>query len=87
MFAHHEKHHQDVIRVIVSSEVSFDDAIKSNIAEVQAHHEDLDFKTFEVVQMQGTIKHEDGKAAVKLFQVVLDIAGTHEHGHHGHDHD
>ncbi|MEM1206567.1 MAG: dodecin family protein [Acidobacteriota bacterium] len=75
MFALNENRHQDVLRVIVSSDKSFDDAVRDGLPEVQKHHPHIAMKTFEAVQLQGTI--ENGE--VQYFQVVLDIAGVHEH--------
>ncbi|MEO1375533.1 MAG: dodecin domain-containing protein, partial [Cyanobacteria bacterium J06635_10] len=49
--------HQDVIRIIASSNISFDEAVKEGIKELKqgGKHDDLEFQTFEVVQLQGTI--------------------------------
>jgi flavin-binding protein dodecin len=77
MHASHENRHQDVIRVIVSSDKSFDEAVRKGIPDVDKDHPELEFKAFEVVQLQGVIR--DGE--VKVFQVVLDVAGFHKHDH------
>ncbi len=77
MFALNENRHQDVLRVIVSSKTSFDDAVRDGIPQVQKDHPEIDMRTYEAVQLQGTIR----KGKVRVFQVVLDIAGIHEHDH------
>ena len=77
MFALNENRHQDVLRVIVSSEESFDDAVRNGVPQVQKDHPEIEMRTYEAVQLQGTIKNGD----VQVFQVVLDIAGIHKHGH------
>ena len=83
MYALTENIHQDVLRVIVSSDQSFDDAVRDGIPQVQADHPEIEMRTYEVVQLQGTIM----QGQVQLFQAVLDIAGPHKHDHgHGHDH-
>ncbi|MEM9680241.1 MAG: dodecin domain-containing protein [Bacteroidota bacterium] len=65
MLANHGIEHQDVIRIIGSSTSSFDDAVKNGISTIKEGHAGtprahLKFVSFEVVQMQGTIK-DDGK--------------------------
>ena len=77
MFALTENRHQDVLRVIVSSDKSFDDAVRYGVPQVQKDHPEIEMRTFEAVQLQGTIKGGD----VQVFQVVLDIAGIHKHDH------
>ncbi|MEM8962249.1 MAG: dodecin domain-containing protein [Acidobacteriota bacterium] len=77
MFASHENRHQDVLRAIVSSETSFDDAVRDGIPEIAHDHPELEFKTFEAVAFQGVIRDDN----VKVFQVVIDIAGFHKHSH------
>ncbi|MEM1319830.1 MAG: dodecin domain-containing protein [Bacteroidota bacterium] len=86
MLAKHSAEHQDVIRIIGSSPNSFDEAVKNGIATIKEGHEGtprakLDFITFEVVQLQGTIKDS---TEVALYQAVLDVVGVHHH--HDHDH-
>lgn len=82
MLAKHTIEHQDVIRIIGSSENSFDEAVANGIATIKEGHAgtpraELDFVTFEVVQLQGTI---DG-TQVALYQAVLDVVGVHHHHH------
>ena len=81
MYALTENRHQDVLRVIVSSDKSFDDAVRDGIPQVQADHPEIEMRTYEAVQLQGTIQ----EGQVQYFQVVLDIAGIHKHDH-DHDH-
>ena len=71
--------HQDVIRIIASSNKSFDDAVKEGIKELKKgpSHKDLEFKTYEVVQLQGTIRDHGDSCEAEFYQVVLDAAGVH----------
>ena len=85
MLARPTLEHQDVIRIIGSSKNSFDEAVKNGIATIKEGHHGtprahLDFVSFEVVQLQGSI--EDGgskKPQVHLYQAVLDVVGVHHH--------
>ena len=82
MLATHKSEHQDVIRIITYSDKSFDDAVKNGIAELVngPHHKNLHFTNFEVVQLQGSIKYPSANTCqVDIFQVVMDVAGTHKH--------
>ncbi len=83
MHGSNENVHQDVIRIIASSERSFDDAVKKGIQELKKgkFHRDLEFVSYEVVQFQGTIQDDKDLdlCEAKLFQVVLDVAGVHKH--------
>lgn len=81
MYASNKCEHQDVIRVVVSSDKSFDDAVAQGIREVQKVHHDFKFQTYEVVNMQGTIKYDGEEPGCEFFQVVLDLAGVHSHDH------
>ncbi len=74
--------HQDVIRIIASSDRSFDDAVKAGIKELKngEFHQDLEFVSYEVVQLQGTIKDTGKSCEAEFYQVVLDVAGVHKHG-------
>lgn len=81
MLSNHGIEHQDVIRIIGSSENSFDEAVANGIATIKEGHqgsprEHLDFVTFEVVQLQGVIK---GSKEVALYQAVMDVVGVHKH--------
>ncbi|GEM_PF-1786721 len=93
MLAKHTIDHQDVIRIIGSSTRSFDDAVRKGIASIKHGHQGtprdhLDFVTFEVVQLQGTIDSEGKNPQVSLYQAVLDVVGVHHHhGGDNHDHD
>lgn len=73
--------HQDVIRIIASSDDSFDDAVKQGIKELKKgkFHQDLEFVSYEVVQLQGTIKDHGDSCEAEFYQVVLDVAGVHKH--------
>jgi len=95
MLVKHTAEHQDVIRIIGSSENSFDEAVENGIKTIKEGHQgtpraELDFVSFEIVQMQGTIKKGDTiKPEVKLYQAVIDVVGVHKHhddDDHGHDH-
>ena len=76
-----ENVHQDVIRIIASSHDSFDDAVKQGIKELKKgeFHQELEFVSYEVVQLQGTIKDSGNSCAAEFYQVVLDVAGVHKH--------
>ncbi|MDJ0695977.1 dodecin domain-containing protein [Mastigocoleus sp. MO_188.B34] len=76
-----ENVHQDVIRIIASSDNSFDDAVKQGIKELKKgkFHQDLKFVSYEVVQLQGTIKDTEKSCEAEFYQVVLDVAGVHKH--------
>ncbi len=78
--------HQDVIRIIASSDQSFDDAVKKGIKELKegGFHKNLEFRTYEVVQLQGTISDTGNSCSAEFYQVVLDAAGVHKH-EHGHE--
>lgn len=78
--------HQDIIRILGSSENSFDDAVKNAIRQIVfgPHHKNLRFTNFEVVSMQGIIEHTDENCEVTVFQVVMDVAGNHVHDDHDH---
>ena len=90
MLAKHTADHQDVIRIIGSSTNSFDEAVQNGIQTIKKGHKKtprahLDFVSFEVVQLQDTIKDGDTeKPDVHLYQAVLDVVGVHHH--HDHDH-
>jgi len=85
MLAKHTTEHQDVIRIIGSSEKSFDDAVLNGISTIKEGHQGtprahLDFVSFEVVQLQGSIKDGgNNMPEVQLFQAVLDVVGVHKH--------
>ncbi|MDJ0775354.1 MAG: dodecin domain-containing protein [Mastigocoleus sp. MO_167.B18] len=78
-----EKVHQDVIRIIASSSDSFDDAVEQGIKELKEgpYHPELEFVSYEVVQLQGTIKDHGDSCEAEFYQVVLDVAGVHTHKH------
>ena len=73
--------HQDVVRIIASSNESFDDAVKEGIKELKfgGKHKDLEFRTYEVVQLQGTISDLGDSCEADFYQVVLNAAGVHKH--------
>ncbi|PRQ09501.1 dodecin domain-containing protein [Enhygromyxa salina] len=79
MHATNANKHQDVIRIVASSTKSFDDAVRNGISQILQgpHHDNLRFTNYEVVGFQGTIKHDDNKCEVMLFQVVMEAAGDH----------
>lgn len=74
--------HQDVIRIIASSNQSFDEAVREGVRELKrgGFHDNLEFQTFEVVQFQGTISDSGDSCDVEFFQAVIDAAGVHKHG-------
>ncbi|ACK69637.1 hypothetical protein PCC7424_1187 [Gloeothece citriformis PCC 7424] len=81
--------HQDAITISVASPLSIEAAIEEGIKELtepNGHHDDLHFKTFEVLTIQGTIESPGpGKGGkVALYQVILRAFGSHVH--HDHDH-
>ena len=80
MHGSNENVHQDIIRIIASSNKSFDDAVKEGIKELKKgpFHEDIEFKTYEVVQLQGTISDHGNSCEAEFYQVVLDAAGVHK---------
>ena len=81
MKSSNKNEHQDVIRIIATSDKSFDDAVAEGIKELKHgdSHSDLEFTSYEVVQLQGTI-NDDGKSCkAEFYQVVMDVAGTHKH--------
>ncbi|NVB36909.1 dodecin domain-containing protein [Pseudenhygromyxa sp. WMMC2535] len=75
--------HQDIIRILASSDKSFDEAVQNGVRQLVSghHHQSLRFTNFEVVQMQGIIQHDDNRCEVTIFQVVMDVAGKHKHDH------
>lgn len=85
MLAQHSIEHQDAIRVIGSSENSFDEAVANGISTIKEAHGGtprvhLDFVSFEVVQLQGVI--QDGgreRPQVRIYQAVIDVVGVHRH--------
>lgn len=86
MLANHGIEHQDVIRIIGSSKSSFDEAVLNGISSIKEGHAgtpraELNFVTFEVVQLQGTIEGAGKEPKVSLFQAVLDVVGVHHHKH------
>ena len=84
MHGSNENLHQDVIRIIASSDKSFDDAVREGIKELKKgdFHQNLEFRTYEVVQLQGTICDSGDSCEAQFYQVVLDAAGVHKHDHH-----
>ncbi len=72
---------QDVIRIIATSDKSFDDAVREGIKELKfaGRHSDLEFTSYEVVQLQGSISDDGQSCMSEFYQVVLDVAGTHNH--------
>ncbi|MDN5213215.1 dodecin domain-containing protein [Fulvivirgaceae bacterium BMA12] len=86
MLANHGVEHQDVIRIIGSSEKSFDEAVQNGISTIREGHAgtpraELHYVSFEVVQLQGLIKDNGEAPGVSLFQAVLDVVGVHRHEH------
>ena len=86
MLANHGIEHQDVIRIIGSSENSFDEAVQNGISTIKEGHAGtprakLHFVSFEVVQLQGTLEDNGETPKVSLFQAVLDVVGVHHHEH------
>ena len=83
--------HQDVITIIASSKKSFDDAVAKGVQQLKdphGPHRDLKFTSYEVVQMQGTIRDRGKSCDPEFYQVVMNVAGSHEHEHdHDDDHD
>ncbi|MDJ0677557.1 MAG: dodecin domain-containing protein [Calothrix sp. MO_167.B42] len=78
----HKNEHQDVIRIIASSDKSFDDAVAQGIKELKdpnGPHHKLEFTSYEVVQLQGTISDKGDTCEPEFYQVVMDVAGTHKH--------
>jgi len=74
--------HQDVITIIASSDRSFDDAVSRGIKQLKdphGFHKDLEFTSYEVVQLQGTITDRGDSCEPEFFQVVLAVAGSHKH--------
>ncbi len=87
MHASKKNKHQDIIRIVASSTDSFDEAVKEGIKELKegGKHNDLEFETYEVVQLQGTISDTGESCKAEFYQVVLDVAGVHKHeGDHNH---
>ena len=84
MKSSNKNEHQDVIRIIASSDNSFDDAVAKGIKQLKdphGPHKDLEFTSFEVVQLQGTINDRGNSCEPELYQVVMDVAGSHKHDH------
>jgi len=83
MHGSNKNEHQDVVRIIASSNTSFDDAVKQGIKELKfgGKHDKLDFRTYEVIQLQGTICDSGDSCEPEFYQVVLDAAGVHKHEH------
>ncbi|MGD1847541.1 MAG: dodecin domain-containing protein [Salibacteraceae bacterium] len=86
MQSHHGIEHQDVIRIIGSSKNSFDEAVQNGISTIKEGHggtprAHLDFVSFEVVQLQGTIEDDGKQPTVAVYQAVLDVVGVHRHEH------
>jgi len=83
MHGSNQNEHQDILRIVASSSNSFDDAVKKGIKELKegGRHNDLEFKTYEVVQLQGTISDTGKSCEAQFYQVVLDVAGVHIHDH------
>lgn len=82
MKSSNKNEHQDVIRIIATSDKSFDDAVCEGIKELKADdgkHSDLEFTSYEVVQLQGTISDDGKSCKAEFYQVVMDVAGTHKH--------
>ena len=78
----HKNEHQDVIRIIASSDDSFDDAVAQGIKQLKdphGPHKELEFTSFEVVQLQGTISDKGDSCEPEFYQVVMDVAGSHKH--------
>ena len=81
MKSSNKNEHQDVIPIIATSDKSFDDAVCEGIKELRygGHHPDLEFTSYKVVQLQGTISDDGKSCSAEFYQVVLDVAGTHKH--------
>jgi hypothetical protein len=71
--------HQDVIRIIASSNKSFEDAVQTGIQELVSgpHHKDLRFSRFLVVLVGGMIDEDNQGNATITYEVVLDVTGEH----------
>ena len=82
MKSSNKNEHQDIIRIIATSNQSFDDAVCEGIKELKKPnglHDDLEFTSYEVVQLQGTIMDQGNACEAEFYQVVMDVAGTHKH--------
>ena len=81
MKSSNKNEHQDVIRIIATSDKSFDDAVSEGIKELRFgdRHSELEFTSYEVVQLQGSISDDGKSCKCEFYQVVLDVAGTHRH--------
>ncbi|MDJ0582306.1 dodecin domain-containing protein [Crocosphaera sp.] len=80
----HKNEHQDVITIIASSDQSFDDAVAQGIKQLKdpsGPHKDLEFTSYEVVKMQGTICDRGDSCDPEFYQVVMNVAGSHSHDH------
>lgn len=78
----HKNEHQDVITIIASSDRSFDDAVAQGIKQLKdphGSHKDLEFTSYEVVQMQGSICDRGDSCEPEFYQVVMNVAGSHKH--------
>ncbi len=74
--------HQDVIKIVASSDRSFDDAVARGIKQLKdphGPHKDLKFTSYEVVQLQGTISDRGDWCEPEFYQVVMNVAGSHQH--------
>lgn len=84
MFASHTDTHQDVVTIIGSGS-TIDEAIQTALRELTqqtGRHDNLHFKTFEIVQIEGTIDSPGPARGGKLnkFFVELKACGTHING-------
>ena len=81
MKSSNKNEHQDVIRIIAASDKSFDDAVREGIKELRDgnRHPELEFTSYEVVQLQGSINDDGQSCRCEFYQVVLDVVGTHKH--------
>jgi flavin-binding protein dodecin len=81
MYASNQNEHQDVLTIVAaSSKKSVDDAIQTGLAELRRgkHHQDLRFRTFEVMSIQGTICDDGQTCNADLVQVVMRVTGAHK---------
>jgi flavin-binding protein dodecin len=80
MYISNEKEHQDILTIVSSSEKGITEAIQRGIEQLRRgpQHENLVFRTFQVVSIQGTISDDGQSSGVDQLQVVLHVAGTHK---------
>lgn len=79
--------HQEIITVLVASNLSFDDAVAQGLREAQLMHPELYLIKYEVKRMKGTISYtpqgQPGalpgalSAGVGFYELELEVAGLH----------